>query len=234
MFERFTDSARHVVVLAQEHARLLGHNYVGTEHLLLGLTHDDEGAGGKVLRSFGLSQQEVRAEVELRIGQGADVPAGEFPLTPRAKKVLELALREALSLGHNYIGTEHLLLALIREGEGVAAHVLLARTPGLDAVRSAVIDHLSEGGGDRQSEAEMSTHEDVRLSMSSSARAAARSIRPADMPVCPSCSESLKGMLGYRILEAAGDEQGEARSVLFLYCKACGLAIDNWMLPEGG
>ena len=125
MFERFTDRARRVVVLAQEEARMLNHNYIGTEHILLGLIHEGEGVAAKALESMGISLDAVRAQVEEIIGQGQQAPSGHIPFTPRAKKVLELSLREALQLGHNYIGTEHILLGLIREGEGVAAQVLV-------------------------------------------------------------------------------------------------------------
>ena len=125
MFERFTDRARRVVVLAQEEARLLNHNYIGTEHILLGLIHEGEGVAAKALESLGISLEAVRSQVEEIIGQGSSSPSGHIPFTPRAKKVLELSLREALQLGHNYIGTEHILLGLIREGEGVAAQVLV-------------------------------------------------------------------------------------------------------------
>ena len=120
MFERFTDRARRVVVLAQEEARLLNHSYIGTEHILLGLIHEGEGVAAKALESLNISLEAVRAQVEEIIGQGGSSPSGHIPFTPRAKKVLELSLREALQLGHNYIGTEHILLGLIREGEGVA------------------------------------------------------------------------------------------------------------------
>src|SRR5947209_3701811 len=119
MFERFTDRARRVVVLAQEEARMLNHNYIGTEHILLGLIHEGEGVAAKALESLGISLEAVRSQVEEIIGQGGSSPSGHIPFTPRAKKVLELSLREALQLGHNYIGTEHILLGLIREGERV-------------------------------------------------------------------------------------------------------------------
>ena len=127
MFERFTDRARRVVVLAQEEARMLNHNYIGTEHILLGLIHEGEGVAAKALESLGISLDAVRQQVEEIIGQGQQAPSGHIPFTPRAKKVLELSLREALQLGHNYIGTEHILLGLIREGEGVAAQVLITQ-----------------------------------------------------------------------------------------------------------
>ncbi|MET0727242.1 MAG: Clp protease N-terminal domain-containing protein, partial [Acidimicrobiales bacterium] len=143
MFERFTDRARRVVVLAQEEARLLNHNYIGTEHILLGLIHEGEGVAAKALESLGISLEAVRSQVEEIIGQGGSSPSGHIPFTPRAKKVLELSLREALQLGHNYIGTEHILLGLIREGEGVAAQVLVKLGADLSRVRQQVIQLLS-------------------------------------------------------------------------------------------
>ncbi|WP_407566924.1 ATP-dependent Clp protease ATP-binding subunit [Polymorphospora sp. A560] len=148
MFERFTDRARRVVVLAQEEARMLNHNYIGTEHILLGLIHEGEGVAAKALESLGISLEGVRQQVEEIIGQGQQAPSGHIPFTPRAKKVLELSLREALQLGHNYIGTEHILLGLIREGEGVAAQVLVKLGADLNRVRQQVIQLLSgyQGG----------------------------------------------------------------------------------------
>ncbi|MFZ9697194.1 MAG: Clp protease N-terminal domain-containing protein, partial [Ilumatobacteraceae bacterium] len=143
MFERFTDRARRVVVLAQEEARLLNHSYIGTEHILLGLIHEGEGVAAKALESLSISLEAVRAQVEDIIGQGGSSPSGHIPFTPRAKKVLELSLREALQLGHNYIGTEHILLGLIREGEGVAAQVLVKLGADLGRVRQQVIQLLS-------------------------------------------------------------------------------------------
>jgi ATP-dependent Clp protease ATP-binding subunit ClpC len=147
MFERFTDRARRVVVLAQEEARMLNHNYIGTEHILLGLIHEGEGVAAKALESLGISLEGVREQVEEIIGQGQTAPAGHIPFTPRAKKVLELSLREALQLGHNYIGTEHILLGLIREGEGVAAQVLQKLGADLNRVRQQVIQLLSGYAG---------------------------------------------------------------------------------------
>ncbi len=143
MFERFTEKARRVVVYAQEEARMLNQNYIGTEHLLLGLIREQDGIAAKALESLNISLEDVHAQVEDLIGRGTFVPTGHIPFTPRAKKVLELSLREALQLGHNYIGTEHILLGLIREGEGVAAQVLLNLGADLDKVRSAVIQLLS-------------------------------------------------------------------------------------------
>jgi len=143
MFERFTDRARRVVVLAQEEARMLNHNYIGTEHILLGLIHEGEGVAAKALESLGISLDAVRSQVQEIIGEGQQAPSGHIPFTPRAKKVLELSLREALQLGHNYIGTEHILLGLIREGEGVAAQVLGKLGADLNRVRQQVIQLLS-------------------------------------------------------------------------------------------
>ena len=148
MFERFTDRARRVVVLAQEEARLLNHNYIGTEHILLGLIHEGEGVAARGLQSLGIRLDSVRSQVVDTIGQGHQSPSGHIPFTPRAKKVLELSLREALQLGHNYIGTEHILLGLIREGDGVAAQVLEKLGADLPKVRHTVIQLLSGGSGD--------------------------------------------------------------------------------------
>ena len=168
MFERFTDRARRVVVLAQEEARALNHNYIGTEHILLGLIQEGEGVAAKALESMGISLDAVRTEVKDIIGTGGHPPSGYIPFTPRAKKVLELALREALQLGHKYIGTEHILLGLIREGEGVAAQVLVKLGADLSRVRQQVIQLLSgyegneeEGGGEPAAAGVGSTGEGV-------------------------------------------------------------------------
>jgi hypothetical protein len=145
MFERFTNRARRVVVLAQEEARLLNHNYIGTEHLLLGLVHEGEGVAARALESLDVSLEAVRGEVEEIIGKGKHAPSGHLPFSPRAKKVLELSLREARQLRCNYIGTEHILLGLVREGEGVAAKVLLTLGADLPRVRQQVVQLLAEG-----------------------------------------------------------------------------------------
>ena len=146
MFERFTDRARRVVVLAQEEARLLNHNYIGTEHILLGLIQEGDGVAARALQSLGISLDAVRARVEDIIGRGDEQSPSHIPFTPRAKKVLELSLREALQLGHNYIGTEHILLGLIREGEGVAAQVLVELGGDLERVRQEVKRILGTAG----------------------------------------------------------------------------------------
>jgi hypothetical protein len=152
MFERFTDRARRVVVLAQGEARFLNHDYIGTEHILLGLVHEDQGVAARALTELGISLEAVRAEVKAIVGQGERPPGGHIPFTPRAKKVLELSLREAMGLGHNYIGTEHILLGLIREGEGVAAQVLVKLGADLERVRQQVVQLLSGHAGGRLAE----------------------------------------------------------------------------------
>jgi ATP-dependent Clp protease ATP-binding subunit ClpA len=142
VFERFTERARRVVVLAQSEARMLGHSYIGTEHLLLGLIHEGEGVAAKALERLHISLDAVRSQIEEIIGSGTESATGHIPFTPRAKKVLELSLREALKMGHNYIGTEHLLLGLIREGGGVAAQVLSKLGADLETVREQVVGLL--------------------------------------------------------------------------------------------
>ena len=143
MFERFTDRARRVLVLAQEEARLLNHNFIGTEHILLGLIHEGDGVAAKALESLGVSLEAVREKVAETIGPAGSPTTGSPPFTPRAKKVLELSLREALQLGHNYIGTEHMLLGLVREGGGAAAQVLVSLGADLSRVRQQLIQLLS-------------------------------------------------------------------------------------------
>ncbi len=152
MFERFTDRARRVVVLAQQEARELGHNYIGTEHILLGMVREGEGVAVEALKSLGISLETVRHQVEEMIGRGQDEPSGHIPFTPRAKKVLELSLRESHQFGHRYIGTEHILLGVIREGEGVAAQVLIKLGADLSRVREQVLQilgaHAREAGAE--------------------------------------------------------------------------------------
>ncbi len=143
MFERFTERARQVVVLAQDEARALRHDYIGTEHILLGLLREEEGLGARALSSLDITVEAVRAQVVVIVGEGVDVVNGQIPFTPRAKKVMELALREALSLGHNYMGTEHLLLGLIRENEGVGARILREFGADTEMLRNQIIRLLS-------------------------------------------------------------------------------------------
>ncbi len=164
MFERFTERARQVVVLAQEEARTLKHNYIGTEHILLGLLREEEGLAARVLESLDITVERVRAQVVRIVGSGEEVTSGQIPFTPRAKKVLELALREALSLGHNYIGTEHILLGLVRENEGVAARILLDFDADSDKIRNEVIRMLSGPGGRRQGQGQSAQGEGKKSS----------------------------------------------------------------------
>jgi ATP-dependent Clp protease ATP-binding subunit ClpC len=214
MFERFTDRARRVVVLAQEEARMLNHNYIGTEHILLGLIHEGEGVAAKALESLGISLEAVRSQVEEIIGQGQAAPTGHIPFTPRAKKVLELSLREALQMGHNYIGTEHILLGLIREGNGVGAHVLTNLGANLNQVRAEIIAVLDPSQPDTGREAGASTLSSGR--------------GPIEWPTCPSCRAVLMvGDLGVRRIVAAEEERRSP--YLFLFCRVCGhiLRIDR-------
>ena len=205
MFERFTDRARRVLVLAQEEARLLEHNFIGTEHLLLGLISEGEGVAAKALENLGIALQAVRSKVKETIGPASGELTGPPPFTPRAKKVLELSLREALPLGHNYIGTEHMLLGLAREGEGVAAQVLEDLGADLSEVRAAVMGMLSGYAG----------------KLSPEARAAGS--EPA--PRCPSCSIGLAENTAYRFVNASNEEGGDPVRIMFLHCAGCGTAL---------
>ena len=188
-------------MLAQEEARLLNHNYIGTEHILLGLIHEGEGVAAKVLIDLGITEERARAEVEAIIGRGGKEPSGHVPFTPRAKKVLELSLREALQLGHNYIGTEHILLGIVSEGEGVAVQVLTKLGVGLDAVRRATLDAMgafSESAGGR----------------------------PVTGPSCPTCRLPLNGRLGVEAVTVTVGESGSIdQQVLVAYCRSCGGSI---------
>jgi ATP-dependent Clp protease ATP-binding subunit ClpC len=219
MFERFTDRARRVVVLAQEEARMLEHNYIGTEHLLLGLVHEGEGVAAQALTALGVRLSEVRTQVEEIVGEGHKPPTGHIPFTPRAKKVMELSLREALQLGHNYIGTEHILLGLIREGDGVAAQVLQKVGIDLDRARRQVIEILSGMGilGSSAAEAGGAAYAEVPIE--------GAGIEISEKaPACPRCGTALSGSLGIRTVVATGyGERNEDVRVAF--CAACGVAI---------
>ena len=175
MFERFTERARQVVVLGQDEARALRHNYIGTEHLLLGLLREEEGIAARVLDSFDITLEEVRNQVKRLVGQGdEEIVTGQIPFTPRAKKVLELALREALSLGHSYIGTEHVLLGIVREDQGVAARILLDFDADAEKIRDETIRMLSGPGGPGVVHAETVEHRAVRSGWMSSGLLAQR------------------------------------------------------------
>jgi len=209
MFERFTERARRVVVLAQEEARMLNHNYIGTEHILLALIQEGEGVAAKALRSLGVSLEEVRSDVKDIVGQGATAPVGHVPFTPRAKKVMELSLRESLQLHHNYIGTEHILLGLVREGEGVAAQVLQKRGATLDQVRRQVVEMLAGYQGDPLGG--VATVEPAEGGQASAG------------PACPRCRSKLEDAVAYRVLEVPPhDSEGEVRAVAFAFCQNCG------------
>ncbi len=214
MFERFTDRARRVVVLAQEEARMLNHNHIGTEHLLLGLINEGEGVAAQVLTGMGIGLVTVRQETEQIIGKGEDAPTSRIPFTARAKKVMELSLREALQLGHNYIGTEHILLGLIREGDGVAAQVLRKLGADLNGVRQAVMQLLAgrgptaeKGGKEREEEEEGWSG-----------------------PRCPKCGAEISVYAVFRSITIPDEEQSATRRVVFVFCRACSNFLG--LLPE--
>jgi ATP-dependent Clp protease ATP-binding subunit ClpC len=190
------------VVLAQEEARLLNHNYIGTEHLLLGLINEGEGVAAKVLEQLGVERDRVRADVERRIGHGGKEPMGAIPFTPRAKKVLEMSLREALQMGHNYIGTEHILLGLMREGEGVAVVVLTELGVDLDTLRQTTLDLLSG----------LPATEPPPRTVSGAS--------------CPVCRLPLDGQLAVQALNVTvGESESIEQQVLVAYCRSCGSSI---------
>ena len=191
---------------------MLNHNYIGTEHLLLGLVHDGEGVAAQALTTMSVSLEAVRQQVEEIIGQGQAAPAGHIPFTPRAKKVLELSLREALQLGHNYIGTEHILLGLVREGEGVAAQVLQKLGADLNRVRQTVIRLL--GGSSPVAAAEGEAGSEAE---------------PAG-PRCPRCSAELAVYATYRTITVPDEEESTARRVVFVFCRSCNYTLGP--LPE--
>jgi hypothetical protein len=227
MFERFTDKARRVVVLAQEEARMLDHNYIGTEHILLGLVREGEGVAARAIQALGVSLEEVRGDVQEIIGRGESAPRGHIPFTPRAKKVLELSLREALQLGHNYIGTEHILLGLVREGEGVAAQVLQKRGADLDRVRQTVIQFLSgyTGGAVASQPAQPAglVFEEHRTSEGLVFEEHRASGGLEEEPGCVRCSAPLTEHLAVRVIDVEMD--GEPARVRIAYCSRCGAAL---------
>ncbi len=217
MFERFSDRARKVLVLAQEEARLLHHNFIGTEHILLGLLHEGEGVAARALASLDISLETAREKVVETIGPGHASTVGSPPFTPRSKKVLELSLREALQLHHDYIGTEHILLGLVREGEGVGAQVLVNLGAGLPMVRQRVIELLSGQGVPEPSTVQVVRRTGLPLG------------KP---PLCPGCHSSLEGNLRYASVPAkAADPEGPQLEWTFVYCEMCGCALG---LSAGG
>ena len=213
MFERFTDPARRVLALAQEEARLLNHNFIGTEHILLGLLHQPESVAGRALAALDINLYNARAGVEETIGPAAlaTTGTGSPPFTPRAKKVLELALREGLQLGHNYIGPEHLLLGLVREGEGVGAQVLVKLGADLSRVRQQVTELLAEDPG----------------TTSGQVQKAVAVPRPPG-PLCSWCRSELSESARYRTIDVPPDESGGEAGLLkvtVFYCSRCGTVL---------
>jgi ATP-dependent Clp protease ATP-binding subunit ClpC len=213
VFERFTDKARRVLTMAQEEARLLDHPFIGTEHLLLGLLHQDDAIGCQALTSLGISLGAVRDKVEETIGASGTPPVGSPPFTPRAKKVLELSLREALQMNHHYIGTEHLLLGMIREGEGVAATVLVSLGADLSRVRQEVLALIG-------TESQASGSEPARRE-----------------PCCPQCRSALADAAVFRTLSVrrGDDDPGEGvppLSVQIVYCAKCGCSLQLFKSSE--
>ena len=211
MFERFTDPARRVLAVAQDEARLLNHNFIGTEHILLGLLHEPESVAGRALAALDVDLDKARAAVEETIGPAGKATTASPPFTPRAKKVLELALREALQLGHNYIGPEHLLLGLVREGEGVGAQVLVKLGAEPSRVRQEVMELLTEG-----SEAASGPTEE------------ARAVLEPPGPRCSWCRSELSESARFRIINVLPDETGGGegpRQMTVSYCSRCGTVL---------
>ena len=213
MFERFTDRARRVLVLAQEEARLLNHSFMGTEHILLGLIHEGDGVAAQALERSGITLEAARIQVEEVVGRAGTAPSGSPPFTPRAKKVLELALREALQLGHSYIGTEHLLLGLIREGEAVGAKVIERLGVDLDHLYGDVIALMS------------GTAEHVEIRNVVVGR---EGILASDPPRCPKCRAGLVENARYSVMTVPAEESAADSvdvEVRVVYCQRCGNAI---------
>jgi ATP-dependent Clp protease ATP-binding subunit ClpC len=213
VFERFTDKARRVLVLAQDEARLLEHNFIGTEHLLLGLLRVPEGLAARALASLDISLEAVREKVAEAIGPVGASTAGSPPFTARSKKVLELSLREALQLGDHHIGPEHILLGLVREGEGVGAQVLVNLGADLSVVRQTVVKLLSA---------------DVAIGEAVEGLTLRATRQPGEPPLCPHCQTRLAGNLRYITLPAAADEPGEPDvGWIFVYCSRCGRTLGS-------
>jgi hypothetical protein len=244
VFERFTDRARRIVVLAQEEARLLDHNYIGTEHLLLGIVHDGEGVAARSLIELGESLDGIRRRVEEIVGQGPTAPSGHIPFTPRAKKVLELALREALQLGHKFVGSEHILLGLVREGEGVAAQVLVSGGLSLEVVRQQVLRTLaghpeSELGEDldileRGPEAAVGWVADQPRGPRPRGRFLAGRRRPSNLasPSCSWCGCDLAETAQHRTMTVPGQQGEAAVRLTVVFCTACGETVAAEVLPD--
>ena len=233
MFERFTDRARRVVVLAQEEARDLNHNFIGTEHLLLGISREGEGVGARVLASLGVSLAAVREQIVAIIGLGKTQPPGHVPFTPRAKKILELAMLEARRLRHEYIGTEHILLGIVREGEGVAAQVLQNQGLTLEVVRQSVIrilaGYTSEGVG------AVGLHPAAPWASSQpgdpSRQEVWRGRSEPQEPRCPNCWASLQQALSHWTVTVTEQGGEGTREVDLVFCDVCGRTIAGTVRP---
>ncbi len=219
MFERFTDRARNVLVFAQEEARLLHHNYIGTEHILLGLLDEEDGLAARALGEVGVTLEGAREKVQERVDRGKTDFARSPPFTPRAKKVLELSLREALRLHHNYIGTEHILLALVREGDGVGPQVLKDMVGNLSRVDEIVLELLAKAPVAR-------ARSKVRTSARLSGRAWLTGATTGRPPYCQACGSALEGKLAYSRLPAAGPGPNDpVISWTFAFCQSCGVMV---------
>jgi ATP-dependent Clp protease ATP-binding subunit ClpC len=206
VFERFTERARQVVVFGQDEARLLKHNYIGTEHILLGLLREEEGLAARVLESLDITVDEVRAQVARIVGEGDEVTSGQIPFTPRAKKLLELALRESQSLGHNYIGTEHILLGLVRENEGVAARILLDFDADAETIRNEIIRMLSGPGRREQPASPDPEIEEVRAQKEAA-------IDAGDFELAASLRDRERKLIRERRAEAGVAPVADARTI---------------------
>jgi ATP-dependent Clp protease ATP-binding subunit ClpC len=211
MFERFTDRARRALTLAQEQSRLLNHTFLGTEHLLLGLLNEGDGVAAKSLELLGVSFEAARAKVAETTAIAGNVPSGSPPFTPRAKRVLQLSLREATQLGHNYIGTEHLLLGLVREGEGVGAHVLIGLGVDLGRVRQQVIEAIG-----------------VRADNIVGTDRTPLRVLPSGTPICPQCGADLVEVARYRKMTVTSEaaDHDEPIAVEVLYCSRCRVTLE--------
>jgi len=213
VFERFNDQARQVIALAAEEARMLNHNSVRTEDLLLAIVHEGEGAAAQSLATFGVQLPQLRRRVEEIVGIGREMPTAHIPYAPDAKKVLELSLREAQELGHNYVGSEHLLLGLISEGEGLAIQILQQMGIDLNGLREQVIELFAEAGLAAAEGSTVVERRGVRVGIA------------PDEPACPRCRTPLLYALGMRTLDASGDEEEGVAAVRLAYCRFCGATI---------
>ncbi len=226
MFERFTDRARNVLVVAQEESRFLCHDYIGTEHILLGVLGVEEGLAAQALGALGVTLGTAREKVVERVGPGNEASRASPPFTTRAKKVLELSLSESLRLHHNYIGTEHILLALVREGDGVGPHVLKDMVGELSQVDEKVFQLLGQTSHDRP-------RSNVRTSTKLSARAWLTEGTTGRPPYCHSCGSGLEGKLAYSRLSATGPSSSDpVIGWTFAFCQSCGVMVGTALSSE--